>query len=100
VSKLVECEFLREPGQRNADGSPQKRPPFEEDDYLEIATYYFQTLLNILRYATSSMMARLAGELVINGEEARAKALSERSYETLGFQPCTDDFQMDMERTT
>jgi len=65
------------PGEIDGDGALRKRPLFAENDCLEIATYYFQTLLNILRYATNSMLAQLATELVINGDEGRAKTFAQ-----------------------
>jgi hypothetical protein len=80
VEKLLGFRFLKDPGARDSDGAPRKRPIFEEDDCLEIATYYFQTLLNILRYATTGIMAQLATEMVVNGDEHKAEALSQRKY--------------------
>lgn len=77
MEKLLECRFLRDSGERDGDGAPRKRPVFAEDDCLEIATYYFQTLLNVLRYATNEMMHQLASELVVNGDEHKAAALRE-----------------------
>jgi len=77
VEKFLGCQFLRDPGEIDGDGAPRKRPLFAENDCLEIATYYFQTLLNILRYATNNMLAQLATEPVINGDEGRAKAFAQ-----------------------
>ncbi|KAA8909497.1 Dopey, N-terminal-domain-containing protein [Sphaerosporella brunnea] len=81
VEKLLGFPFLKDPGARDSDGAPRQRPIFAEDDCLEIATYYFQTLLNILRYSTNGMMAQLATELVVNGDERKAKALLQWTYE-------------------
>jgi hypothetical protein len=80
VEKLLECQFLRDPGERDGNGAPCQRLLFAEDDCLEIANYYFQTLLNILRYATNNMMAQLATELVVNGDESKAVILRECLY--------------------
>jgi hypothetical protein len=80
VEKLLGFRFLKDPGSRDSDGAPRKRPVFGEDDCLEIATYYFQTLLNILRYATTGIMAQLEKEMVVNGDERKAQALLQCKY--------------------
>ena len=69
VAKLLDCDFLNDPGQRDEKGAPKTRPVYAEDDSIEIAIYYFQTLLNVLRYATNSVLATLAGELVVGSDE-------------------------------
>ncbi|KAG0638060.1 Dopey, N-terminal-domain-containing protein [Tuber brumale] len=80
ITKLLGLGFLRDPGQRDANGAPIRRQPFGENDDLEVATYYFQTLSNILQYSTNTVLAALASELVIGADEARAKALVEAGY--------------------
>lgn len=77
ITKLLGFGFLRDPGQRDVNGAPIRRQPFGEDDDLEVATYYFQTLSNILQYSTNTVLAALASELVIGADEARARALVE-----------------------
>ncbi|PWW78348.1 hypothetical protein C7212DRAFT_281404 [Tuber magnatum] len=72
ITKLLGFGFLRDPCQRDAKGAPVRRRLFGGDDDLEVATYYFQTLSNILQYSTSTVLAALASELVIGADEARA----------------------------
>ena len=79
VAKFLELGFLKDPGQRDADAAPVKRQVFQEDDDLELATYYFRTLANILKHATQGVMTTLASELVVNGDEYRRRALVESS---------------------
>ncbi|RPA91145.1 hypothetical protein L873DRAFT_1831516 [Choiromyces venosus 120613-1] len=80
ITKFLGLGFLKDPGQRDANGVPIRRQPFGENDDLEVATYYFQTLSNILQYSTNTVLAALASELVIGADEARAKALVEAGY--------------------
>lgn len=80
VTKLLSCGFLKDSGARDTFGAPHQRHLFAEDDYLEIAGYYFQTLSNVLRYATNGMMAQLANEMIVNGDEIRSTALIECGY--------------------
>ncbi|KAI5778510.1 Dopey, N-terminal-domain-containing protein [Geopyxis carbonaria] len=80
ATKLLDCEFLQNPGKRNADGAPLVRPMYGDDDFLEIGTYYFHTLLNVLRYSTNNVMAVLASELVVASDDTRSNALAQRGY--------------------
>lgn len=78
ITKLMRLDFLRDPGQRDANGAPIKRHVYDDNHDLEVATYYFQTLSNVLQYSTPTVMAALASELVIGADEARGRVLVER----------------------
>lgn len=77
VTKFLGLKFLGDPGLRDANGAPIERRVFGEDDDLEVATYYFQTLSNVLQYSTNTVLAALASELVVGADETRGKALIE-----------------------
>lgn len=78
ITKLMELDFLRDPGQRDTNSAPIKRHVYDDNHDLEVATYYFQTLSNVLQYSTPTVMAALASELVVGVDEARCKTLVER----------------------
>ncbi|KAH8153786.1 uncharacterized protein LAJ45_01553 [Morchella importuna] len=80
VSKLLGLDFLKDSGKRDANGAPLKRHVYRENHDLEVATYYFQTLSNVLQYSTPSVMAALATESAIGTEETRLRALAESGY--------------------
>ncbi|KAL7276289.1 hypothetical protein RUND412_000703 [Rhizina undulata] len=80
VSKFLGLDFLKEAGPRDSSGMPVKRHVFEEDDDLEVATYYFQTLANVLEYSMKFSWDFLRNEFVAGSDEARAKCLSEQGY--------------------
>lgn len=84
ITKLMELDFLRDPGQRDANSAPIKRHVYDDNHDLEVATYYFQTLSNVLQYSTPTVMAALASELVVGVDEARCKTLVERE-QTFSF---------------
>lgn len=76
---------MKDPGQRDANGAPLKRHVYSENHDLEVATYYFQTLSNVLQYSTPSVMAALATESAIGTEETRLRALVESEQATFSF---------------
>lgn len=86
VTKLMGLDFLRDPGQRDANGAPIKRHVYGDNHDLEVATYYFQTLSNVLQYSTPTVMAALASELVVGADEARGRVLVERKQPFLFHQ--------------
>lgn len=78
ITKLMGLDFLRDSGQRDANNAPIKRHIYDDNHDLEVATYYLQTLSNVLQYSTPTVMAALASELVVGTDEARGKVLAER----------------------
>lgn len=86
VTKIMGLDFLRDPGQRDANGAPIKRHVYGDNHDLEVATYYFQTLSNVLQYSTPTVMAALASELVVGADEARGRVLVERKQSFLFHQ--------------
>ena len=76
--KLLGFKFLKDPGERDANGSPNNRYQFMPEDDLEVCSYYLQTLSSILRYSTESTMASLAKEKVIFSDDNVGKIFTRR----------------------
>lgn len=85
ITKLVDLDFLRDPGQRDPNGAPIKRHVYGDNHDLEVATYYFQTLSNVLQYSTPGVMAALASEWAVGADEARGKIMIEREQASLSL---------------
>lgn len=62
MTELLDLGFIRQPGTRDPHGQPNKRVMWTHLDDLSLATYFMQTISNILRYLPEVGLATLAKE--------------------------------------
>src|SRR5690606_21442022 len=84
INELLDLGFIRQPGTRDPHGQPNKRVIWTRLDDLSLATYFLQTISNILRYLPEFGLAMLAKEKLMSSDDQTEKFLRKcTSYRNL-----------------